>query len=175
MEENRIEASRRFHIEKEKLQDEYEKRLEENMNLRQPFMKVDAGTNTDSPAIEPLNTTPTPVEEIADPVPTTELSTDEAFHNFQLGFISDIKETDTELSLEGRQIHKETMLTFFTSNINAVVKNLIEISKYTSVSDDSIKLFSDFIKVTVESKFESLYEPIRQAFDERLCHAIKIC
>ena len=53
MEENRIEANRRFHLEKQKLEDEYEKRLEENMNLRQPFIKVDAGTNTDAPTIEP--------------------------------------------------------------------------------------------------------------------------
>ena len=138
------------------------------MNLRQPFIKVDAGTNTDAPTIEPSSkASVNPVEEIAEPC-TKKLSNDEAFHNFQLGFISDIKEIDTELSLEGRRVHKETMLTFFTSNLHAVVKNLIEISKHTSVSDESIKRFSEFIKITVESKFESLYEPIKQAFEERI-------
>ena len=168
MEENRIEANRRFHLEKQKLEDEYEKRLEENMKLRQPFIKVDAGTNTDAPTIEPSSkASATPTEEIAEPC-TKKLSNDEAFHNFQLGFISDIKEIDTELSLEGRRFHKETMLTFFTSNLHAVVKNLIEISKHTSVSDESVKRFSEFIKITVESKFESLYEPIKQAFEERI-------
>ena len=169
MEENRLEANRRFHMEKQKLEDEYEKRLEENMSLRQPFIKVDAGTNTDAPAIElPSNASVNPVEEITEPQ-TKNLSNDEAFHNFQLGFISDIKETDTELSLEeGRRFHKETMLTFFTSNLNAVVKNLIDISKYTSVSDKSVKRFSEFIKITVESKFEALYKPVKQAFEERI-------